>query len=331
MVLGSLYARVYAEAYAKVILRYNIMTKNYPIDINFETTTACNLKCKYCPRYELIRKGVRDAGHMDYDLVNKIIRDMSKISDKRFSICPVGLGEPLLYPQIYDVLKLLRERFPRARIHINTNAVLLDEESSKELIKTGIDDIIFSINIWDEELYERYHGVDALPDVIENVRRFLQMKGDRKPRAVLQILDIDINKERIGAFMRYWKPYLNENDVIYVRPICDYGGRISLNDFISQQKDKKRYPCQALFTTVMINKDGFIFPCCMGVAYPPDVDICLGNVQNINFIEAFRGEVARNLRKLHKTEKYDSIYPCNVCGSWKVMKNIFFKVGGRWI
>jgi len=241
MVLGSLYAKVYAEVYAKGILRYNIMTKDYPIDINFETTTACNLKCKYCPRYELIGKGIRDAGHMDYDLVNKIIKDMSKISDKRFSVCPVSLGEPLLYPQILDVLKLLRERLPKAYIHINTNAVLLNEEFSRELIKTGIDDIIFSINIWDEELYKRYHGVDALPDVIENIKRFLQMKGDGKPRVVLQILDIDINKEKIGAFISYWKPYLNKNDVIYIRPLCDYGGRISLKDFVSQQREKNAF------------------------------------------------------------------------------------------
>jgi 2-iminoacetate synthase ThiH len=48
--------------YTKSVLRYN-MTKGYPIDINFELTTACNLKCKYCPRYELIRyKGCRAYG-----------------------------------------------------------------------------------------------------------------------------------------------------------------------------------------------------------------------------------------------------------------------------
>jgi hypothetical protein len=175
------------------------------------------------------------------------------------------------------------------------------------------------------------HGVDALPTVIENTKRFLQMKGNRKPRAIIQILDIDINKERIRKFIEYWRPYLNKNDRIYIRPINDFGGRISLRDFYLHPKYRKRFPCQELFTTVMVNKEGFIFPCCMGVAYPPDVDICLGNIQNVNLIEAFKGEKIRKIRKLHKIEKYNSIYPCNVCGSWNVMNNMFFRVGRRWI
>jgi MoaA/NifB/PqqE/SkfB family radical SAM enzyme len=267
---------------------------------------------------------------MDYDLVSKIIKDLSKISDRKFSICPVGLGEPLLYPEIYGVLKLLRERFPKACIHINTNALLLDEDSSKELIETGIDDIIFSINIWNRELYKMIHGADTLPNVIENTKRFLQMKGNRKPRAIIQILDININKGRIREFMEYWRPYLNKNDSIYIRPINDFGGRISLERFSSNSKQETfRFPCPALFTTVMVNKEGFIFPCCMGVAYPPDVDIGLGNIQNVNLIEAFKGEKVRELRRLHKIEKYSSIYLCNVCGSWNVMNNIFFKVGRK--
>jgi hypothetical protein len=207
---------------------------------------------------------------------------------------------------------------------------LLDEDSSKELIETGIDDIIISVNTWNRELYKMIHGADALPNVIENTKRFLQMKGNRKPRAIIQILNIDINKGRIGEFMEYWRPYLNENNSIYIRPINDFGGRVSLKDFI-YTRNRKRFPCPALFTTVMVNKEGFIFPCCMGVAYPPDVDICLGNIQNVNLIEAFKGEKVRELRRLHKIEKYDSIYPCNVCGSWNVMNNIFFKVGRRWI
>jgi MoaA/NifB/PqqE/SkfB family radical SAM enzyme len=129
---------IYRSIYAKSVLRYN-MTKDYPVDINFELTTACNLKCKYCPRHELVRNGIRSVGNMDYDLMSKIIRDLSKISDRKFSISPVGLGEPLLYPEIYDVLRLLRNRFQKAHIHINTNALLLDKDFSKELIETRLE------------------------------------------------------------------------------------------------------------------------------------------------------------------------------------------------
>jgi pyruvate-formate lyase-activating enzyme len=274
--LRKLFIYTINSIYAKSIQRYKI-SRGYPADVNFELTTACNLRCKYCPRNELVKKGVRSVGHMDYDLIGKIVKDLSKISDKKFNITPLGLGEPLLFPGLCDVLKTLRLRFPKANISINTNALLLDEETSKELIKTGIDEIVFSINIWDREKYKVIHGVDALPLVIENVKRFLQLKGAGKPHAIVQILDIDVNKGRIDWFYRYWKRYLNRGDSIYIRPINDFGGRVSLKDFVSIPKQRNRFPCPELFSTVMVNKDGFIFPCCMGVAYSPDVDICLGN------------------------------------------------------
>jgi MoaA/NifB/PqqE/SkfB family radical SAM enzyme len=55
------------EFLVKIITRCYV-TRSYPTDINFEPTTACNLKCKYCPRHELIRKGIRDVGGQAQDL-----------------------------------------------------------------------------------------------------------------------------------------------------------------------------------------------------------------------------------------------------------------------
>jgi MoaA/NifB/PqqE/SkfB family radical SAM enzyme len=64
-----------------------------------------------------------------------VLQQVLKISDRKLGICPVGLGEPLLYPKIYDVLRLLRKRFPKAGIHINTSALLLDEDLQRSLLK----------------------------------------------------------------------------------------------------------------------------------------------------------------------------------------------------
>ena len=58
----------------------------------------------------------------------------------------------------------------------------------------------------------------------------------------------------------------------------DFGGRVSQNTFIKEVAHKRRYPCAALFSTIMVDKDGFIYPCCMGVAHGRESDICLGNI-----------------------------------------------------
>lgn len=317
--------------YAKTVLRYKKI-RTYPVDLNFELTTRCNSKCAYCPRSKLIRKGVRTIGDMDFALVRKIVAEFSTVKNRYTHIAPVGLGEPLLYPRFMDVIHLLRKYFPKASITIDTNAIALNEEVAKKIISSGLDTVIVSINSWGKENYKTLNGVDRFNLVVDNVKHFLLMKGKRSPRVAIQILDIDANREKIEEFRNFWAPFLNENDSIYVRPLNDFGGTIVVEHFVSKRFQKgKRFPCSSLFATTMIDKDGFIYPCCMGVAYGPDVDICLGNIRNVSIREVYDGEKIQKLRKLHKKNRYDQIYPCNICESWRGMNNSFFDLCGRWI
>ena len=103
------------------------------IDLNFEPTSKCNLNCLYCGREQLILNGIRDAGDMSYDLLENIVEQYSEIAKEhpgdRIKLSPVGLGEPLLYPRFFDAIKLIREKFGKCHIHINTNGILLNQDN----------------------------------------------------------------------------------------------------------------------------------------------------------------------------------------------------------
>lgn len=80
---------------------------------------ACNLSCEGCNHYS--NYGLK--GLADFDRVAASLRAWSeRIQPVHFSL--LG-GEPLLHPQLADFLRLGRERFPRTRLRLVTNGLLL--------------------------------------------------------------------------------------------------------------------------------------------------------------------------------------------------------------
>jgi MoaA/NifB/PqqE/SkfB family radical SAM enzyme len=315
------------QIWNRTIDRSRLFT-HYPKSLLLEVTNRCNLRCAYCARDHV--ESVRD---MDFALVKKIVDEFSTIRQRGMSISPLGLGEPLLYPRFVEVVRLIHHRIPEARISINTNATLLSESLSKDLIDSGMQYLVLGINCWDKDIYKRLHGADKFEQVVENVKRFLLMK--RSTGAHIQILDIDVNKDSIQHFKNFWKPFLKRNDSIFVRPLTDFGGLISVDQFVSKSpplEKKKRYPCPSPFTMAYLNKEGFIYPCCFGTLYGTDTDLCLGNIKEVSLKDVYdKGEKIQKLRTLHKKKKYDSIYPCSVCDSWRWLQNFFVDIGSKWI
>lgn len=103
------------------------LKKRLPCLPYIETHLAdhCNLKCIGCTHYSPLA----DEHFTD---VNVFENDMNMLSKKlRFERIRLLGGEPLLHPQINKFIEITRENFPKARIFICTNGILLpsmDEE-----------------------------------------------------------------------------------------------------------------------------------------------------------------------------------------------------------
>ena len=63
--------------------------------IQFESSTACNAKCTFCPRYDM----TRPKGEMSDELFYKIIKEGKEIKDSVF--IPFLNGEPFVFPRIW--------------------------------------------------------------------------------------------------------------------------------------------------------------------------------------------------------------------------------------
>jgi radical SAM protein with 4Fe4S-binding SPASM domain len=76
-----------------------------------------------------------------------------------------------------------------------------------------------------------------------------------------------------------------------------------------------RYACPALWSIVMINCEGDIYPCCEQLAHKKG-SLFLGNIRDVSLKEAFNSNKYRDIRKNHLSGKWD-IYPeCKNCDFW---------------
>jgi MoaA/NifB/PqqE/SkfB family radical SAM enzyme len=85
--------------------------------VYFEVTNHCNFRCDFCP----LGVSKRERRHMDFSLFQKGIDDIvgEQVADA------VGfhvLGEPLLYPRIFDAVSYASDRGLRTEINKSTHA-----------------------------------------------------------------------------------------------------------------------------------------------------------------------------------------------------------------
>ena len=117
------------------------------LKVYFEVTNTCNFKCDFCP----IGESKRKRQHMDFSLFRKGIDDVltGRVADT------VGfhvLGEPLLYPKIFDALTYAKRK--GLRTELTTNGSLLTEARVEKLVEARLDTLTVSLQMLDEREHE---------------------------------------------------------------------------------------------------------------------------------------------------------------------------------
>ncbi len=109
----------------------------------------CNLNCRYCDHFSPIAE-------KKFFAIKKLKKDFKRI-DKFFDIKSIGLmgGEPLLHPQISEILEMTRKIFPSAYLMIFTNGILLDKMEENFWKICYFNKIAIKISKYDVHLNEK--------------------------------------------------------------------------------------------------------------------------------------------------------------------------------
>jgi MoaA/NifB/PqqE/SkfB family radical SAM enzyme len=156
---------------------------NEPVFANIEITTRCSMGCKYCARSFLKKEG-RDMSTENFSRIIGLL-------PHAYRITLVGLGEPLLHPDIVDIVAIASSH--GRRVGLVTNAMHLDEALSERLVRAGIRSIAFSLDAPTQESASDIRPGTDLERVINNIRSFGIISKDQPQiaKAVFSAISIE--------------------------------------------------------------------------------------------------------------------------------------------
>lgn len=283
---------------------------DFPRHIFLESTSACNFHCKVCPR----TGGNRTTGNMDFEVFKKVVDEAKSYGPRSF--CLHVFGEPLLTPNIAEMIEYIKKSHDDNAIILTTNGSLLDEEKARALIKYRVDKVAISFMSPNERTYAEKTGVNKLREVENNIERLIALKKEKKsdkPIIFVRMIVANDTEGQASDFLKKWK---NKKVVAELRDASTFGGNIQE----THTKIRKRYPCYHLWLAPSVSWEGNVLLCCVDYAEKT----VLGNVKNQSLHEIWTGEKMRQYRKFHLQSEYGKIAPCKNCDDWNIYSDLFF-------
>ena len=274
----------------------NFYIGEFPLFIDIEVTSVCNLKCPFCAttfRNNLVKKGF-----ISFETVKKIIDEGTgnNLYGVKFNI----RGEALLHPELPEFVSYAKKK-GLVDVYFNTNAMLLTEDISRKLIDAGLDRISISFEGYTKEVYEKYRVGANYETVLSNIKKLKALKGKfgvEHPKIRVQTVMLEELKPYFQEYNDFWNQHADEVGFL------DY----------KEMKVKKtgfQYPwaCPQIWQRMAIFWDGTILPC----NHDDDGVFSLGNIQEITIKEAWNSEKLNHIRNMHKKGLAHQISGCDGC------------------
>lgn len=155
-----------------------------PVFANVEVTTRCNLACKYCARTLWPREGGEE---MSLQTFQRVLESLPHA----YRVTLVGLGEPLLHPQIAELVALASSR--KRRVALVTNAMCLDEAMAHKLLEARLASIAFSLDGADQDIAAQVRPGTDFARVVRNIKAFvdIESRGPRISKAVFAAVSLE--------------------------------------------------------------------------------------------------------------------------------------------
>ena len=293
----------------------------YPYEWEVDTTNICQLKCPLCHTgLDNIR---RVKGIMHFDTFRKTI---DEIKDYVLWLSLYSWGEPLLNKQISKFIAYAHKA--KIATMISTNLSLpLKPERVEEIIKSGLDVMIVSLDGVTQEVYEQYRVKGNLSMVMSNLRMFVEKKKELKsktPYIEWQFIVMKQNEGQIADARRAAKE-VGVDQIVFKKVDFPHGmGDDQLArkwlptdtpEFRRENPQNKPYNengtrCWRLWRSAVVNWDGGYAPCC----YLTDADDDFGNVKESSIKSIWNGVHYRTARNLFKNgDRPEARVGCLTC------------------
>lgn len=186
-------------------------------------TTRCNLNCLWCHRQEpRFKKHLNK--DLDFEKFKKFIPGLKGATRIHLG----GLGEFLLYPKLFDLIKLCRQYVPE--VVLTTNLTLLTPEMTHKLTEAGLTYLEASIDGFASGLQQKYRGsvIADIDKILPNLKYFSDYAN----------IPIQINSVVSGLNLKSLYPAVDKiKDIKNV--VCLHTIKLFMTDFMKNNGIKR--------------------------------------------------------------------------------------------
>ena len=249
--------------------------KNIPLPsvIEISESGTCNRVCSFCPRSAPDFPDIKE--FISEDLIVKLSKELSNYDYSGIFLFS-GFVEPMLDKNIYNLINIVRNNLPKAKIEMVTNGDVLDKQRTKKLFSSGLSTLLVSI----------YDGKKEA-DEMEKLLR-----------------DCDLTDEQFKVRHRY----LPESDSFGIT-LSNRAGMMEKAEYvIPSLKEPMKKPCYYPHYTFFMDYTGEVLVC----SHDWGKKLVVGNLKNESFIDIWLSKKFSFARKsLFKANR--NFAPCNKC------------------
>lgn len=289
-----------------------VLPLDTPYTIQIFPVYACNFKCEFCIHaVPMEQRGfISDTIAMDYTLYQKAIDDIAQFPQRLKLLRFAAMGEPLLHPQIADMVQYAKEKDVAESIEIVTNGALLTHDLSIALIAAGLSRIRISIDGLCDEDYVQHCGrkID-FDQLVEQIRFFYRKRNSTL--VYIKIIDYMLQDE--DSQEKFYSIFGEISDQIAVEHLTPTISEINFSDFsdtsklnLTQEGHHLRNSkiCPMSYYFMQVNPDGNVVPCC-NTKYPS----ILGSIKTDSLVQIWYSSTYRQFQR-NMLDGVDSVNTC---------------------
>jgi len=256
--------------------RVNSLDDGSPIfsEVEFSITGLCNRTCVFCPRVDP-KMFPNVNKHLSLKFYTKILNDLKTINySGRISFS--GFGEPLLHPDLLNLVTKTKEVLPDSWLDIVSNGDRIDVKKMRELYNAGLSTLLISM----------YDGPEQIP-VFEKM-----------------IFDSQIPEDWVILRKRYLPP-----EDGYGMNLTNRAGTVTVEESnVTMLSEPMQHPCFYTHYRMMIDYTGEVLLC----SHDWGKKLIAGYLDKESLIKIWTGSILTDVRKrLGSGDRNHS--PCNNC------------------
>ena len=246
----------------------------------------------------------RDTGNLKAENFNRWLDQLSPtLSYLNFYF----QGEPFIHN---DILQFI-SKASQAGIYTSTstNAHFITEKRAVEIVQSGLDRILISIDGTTQEVYEQYRVHGSLQKVLDGTKHLVEARknlNSKTPHIIFQFLVVRPNEHQIEEAKQLANEYQVDEIRFKTAQVYDYENGNPLIPTIEKYSRYKRLSngkfivkssldnhCWRMWSGAVVTWDGKVVPCC----FDKDATHEMGNLSKEDFKSIWKGKAYAMFRK----------------------------------